>query len=172
MPTADLARYEISDAIARRAKVIPSAKRKAIFWEGRLQHEVWVSETYAGILLDNHAGIHAARQREKRYGQAFPSLVTTDPRAGALISITGYDTQLIETSFARLGSDHCIRLYPDATTRLFRVTVSDSPLMKGPSYLITNLYLLGFGSIISSTNFADHFDDLLAKHISTSVATR
>jgi hypothetical protein len=165
MTTTDLLQDEVSSAIDRRANAMLSKDRKKVFSDSYLHHSVWVFADYAAILLGAPSSVNAAKKRAKLVGHPFPNLVTTAPSTPALFDVAAQNFQIGHMTLS-VGTTYAIRLRPDAMMRLFDVAISWSGRRgEDQKYLLSNLYLLAFGSIISADNYADYFDDMLANQI-------
>lgn len=160
MSVAEVLASEVSRSVSRRAGGISAKARKSIFTQHALLNHVWVRDTHAAILVGDRSAINEATKRERRFLDPFPRLVTTDSAEGAFANITAQ-----QVGFARLtidsGTAHAIRLAPDSSVYFNDVGVKNVIAQ----YVLPNVYLLGFGTSITSNNYADYFDDLLARQI-------
>jgi hypothetical protein len=165
-------RFDPADDIAtlfqRRVKHAPASIRKKVYFNEYLEHQLWSFDKYAILAVDSKKGITDAKRRAQSSGDPFPHLITFSCEPSAFKFATGVRGTAFIGMTLNIGKGYAVVLAEDASITFSRVNIvgqlyTGAPLL----YEICAAYIVCFGRVFSKIYYADIFDDLITKHIST-----
>jgi hypothetical protein len=162
---------QITSLVHRRIILAPRNVRHKVYGSGDVGHHLWQYRDYTLLAIDQAPGLQSAMNREGSYGQPFPDLVSTDPRASGVFGFPSENRNIIiEDCQFDLGPMVAVCAGPDCSIVISRLRVSWRPRKSVSTtevrYKINTAYILRFGSRILKENSATYFEDLISHHIS------